>query len=77
MGPRRANRSLHPPPCIRRPHLDAHGQGEELDRVVGLSMGADDYVVKPFSPRELVARLKAILRRARPKGEVPPKVDRL
>lgn len=38
---------------------------EELDRVAGLSMGADDYVVKPFSPRELVERVKAILRRSR------------
>ena len=39
---------------------------EELDRVSGLAMGADDYVVKPFSPRELVERVKAILRRSRP-----------
>jgi len=36
---------------------------EEIDRVVGLSVGADDYVVKPFSPRELVARIQAVLRR--------------
>ena len=39
-------------------------RGEETDRVVGLEMGADDYVVKPFSPRELVARVKSVLRRA-------------
>ncbi len=39
---------------------------EESDRVAGLAMGADDYVVKPFSPRELVERVKAILRRSRP-----------
>ena len=39
--------------------------GEETDRVVGLELGADDYVVKPFSPREVTARVKAILRRAR------------
>ena len=38
-------------------------KGEEIDRVLGLEMGADDYVVKPFSPRELVARVKAVLRR--------------
>ena len=38
---------------------------EETDRIVGLSVGADDYVTKPFSPRELVARVKAVLRRAR------------
>ena len=40
-------------------------RGEEIDRVVGLSVGADDYLVKPFSPRELVARVKAMLRRPR------------
>ncbi len=48
-------------------------KGEEVDRIVGLEIGADDYVVKPFSPRELVARAKAILRRrVRPpeRGEV-------
>jgi DNA-binding response OmpR family regulator len=39
-------------------------RGEEIDRVVGLELGADDYLVKPFSPRELVARVKAVLRRA-------------
>ncbi len=40
---------------------------EEIDRVVGLEMGADDYVVKPFSVRELMARVKSVLRRAQPK----------
>ncbi len=40
-------------------------RGEETDRIVGLEMGADDYLVKPFSPRELLARIKAVLRRAR------------
>ncbi|MFI5299811.1 MAG: response regulator [Polyangiales bacterium] len=41
-------------------------KGDETDRVVGLELGADDYVPKPFSPRELLARLRAVLRRARP-----------
>lgn len=43
-------------------------RGEEIDRVVGLEIGADDYVVKPFSPRELVARVKVILRRSNHQG---------
>jgi two-component system catabolic regulation response regulator CreB len=53
----------------------------EVDRVVGLELGADDYVVKPFSPREVVARVKAVLRRATPEaepalvGEPPIRVD--
>jgi phosphate regulon transcriptional regulator PhoB len=45
------------------PILMLTAKAEEVDRVVGLEVGADDYVVKPFSPRELVARVKAILRR--------------
>jgi DNA-binding response OmpR family regulator len=51
------------------PVLMLTAREEEIDRVLGLSLGADDYVVKPFSPRELLERVKAILRRARP---VPP-----
>jgi two-component system, OmpR family, phosphate regulon response regulator PhoB len=43
------------------------GRGHEMDRIAGLKMGADDYVVKPFSPGELSARIDAVLRRARPK----------
>ena len=43
-------------------------RGEEADRVRGLEVGADDYVIKPFSPSELVARIRAVLRRARPSG---------
>jgi two-component system, OmpR family, alkaline phosphatase synthesis response regulator PhoP len=46
------------------PILVATAKGAEVDRVLGLEMGADDYVVKPFSPRELTARVKALLRRA-------------
>jgi DNA-binding response OmpR family regulator len=48
----------------RVPLIMLTARGEEEDRIVGLSMGADDYVVKPFSPRELVARVGAVLRRA-------------
>jgi two-component system, OmpR family, response regulator len=47
---------------------------DEADRIVGLEMGADDYVPKPFSPRELLARIKAVLRRVR---SLPPSVERL
>lgn len=45
-------------------------KSEELDKVLGLEMGADDYITKPFSPREMVARVNAVLRRT---GEKPPK----
>lgn len=41
-------------------------RGEEYDKVVGLDSGADDYIIKPFSPKELIARIKAVLRRTRP-----------
>ncbi|MBX0328554.1 response regulator transcription factor [Oscillochloris sp. ZM17-4] len=44
-------------------------RGEEIDRVLGLELGADDYVTKPFSPRELVARVKAVLRRSQPPAD--------
>lgn len=47
------------------PVLLLTARGEETDRIIGLEMGADDYLVKPFSPRELLARIKTILRRAR------------
>ncbi len=46
-------------------------KGEEIDRIVGLSTGADDYLVKPFSPRELVARVRALLRRTLRQGGQP------
>ena len=51
------------------PILMLTGKGEETDRIVGLELGADDYLPKPFNPRELLARLKAILRRRGPAGE--------
>jgi two-component system phosphate regulon response regulator PhoB len=51
------------------PILMLTARGEEADRVVGLEMGADDYVTKPFSPRELGARVKALLRRTEPVNE--------
>ncbi len=47
-------------------------KADEVDRVVGLEVGADDYVVKPFSPKELVARVRAVLRRARPAEGTAP-----
>jgi len=56
------------------PILMLTARGEEVDRVSGLTLGADDYVVKPFSPRELVARVKAILRRGRPEAPGQEKV---
>lgn len=48
----------------RIPVIMLTAKGEEIDKIVGLELGADDYVVKPFSPRELVLRIKAVLRRA-------------
>ena len=50
----------------RVPIIMLTAKGDEADRVVGLELGADDYVAKPFSPRELLARLRAVMRRAQP-----------
>src|SRR6195256_394666 len=50
----------------RLPVLLLTARGEDVDRIVGLEIGADDYLPKPFNPRELVARIRAILRRAKP-----------
>ena len=52
-------------PVARRRSSCSRRAGEETDRILGLEMGADDYVVKPFSPRELVSRARAVLRRTR------------
>jgi len=56
------------------PILMLTARGDDTDRIVGLELGADDYLAKPFNPRELLARLKAILRRRRGAGDVgtPP-----
>lgn len=51
-------------------------KGEEIDRILGLELGADDYIVKPFSPREVVARIKAVLRRMSEQSESPSQVLR-
>jgi len=53
----------------RLPIVIVTARDEEVDRITGLELGADDYVTKPFSPRELVARVHAVLRRAEPDGE--------
>src|SRR6476660_3376128 len=59
----------------RLPILMLTARGEEADRVVGLEMGADDYVTKPFSPREVIARVKALLRRAEPPPDAPRTIE--
>ena len=56
----------------RVPIIVVTARGDEADRVVGLELGADDYVVKPFSARELVARVRAVLRRVAEAGEERP-----
>jgi phosphate regulon transcriptional regulator PhoB len=65
------------PATARLPVIMLTARAEEVDRVVGLELGADDYVVKPFSPRELMARIKAVLRRTRagtaPAAEAGPR----
>ena len=59
--------------CSPVPILMLTARDEEADRVIGLELGADDYVTKPFSPRELAARVKAVLRRTEP----APRAERL
>jgi DNA-binding response OmpR family regulator len=58
----------------KTPILMLTARGDDVDRIVGLELGADDYLSKPFNPRELVARIRAILRRAgsRPARDMPP-----
>ena len=50
-------------------------RGEDIDRIVGLEVGADDYMAKPFNPRELVARVKAVLRRSQGEREAPEVIE--
>lgn len=50
-------------------------KGDEIDRIVGLEVGADDYLPKPVNPRELLARIRAVLRRTRPAGARAPQAD--
>lgn len=65
-------RSLRADPATQDlPIVMLTAMGEETDRVVGLELGADDYVPKPFNPRELLARVRAVLRRAGPRAEEP------
>lgn len=52
------------------PIIIVSAQGEDVDRIVGLEVGADDYLAKPFNPRELLARVRAVLRRSAQRGEI-------
>lgn len=61
----------------RTPLLFLSARGDEIDRILGLELGGDDYVTKPFSPRELVARVKAVLRRTDGPSEDPDRRVRL
>jgi DNA-binding response OmpR family regulator len=66
-------RRLRQDPATRAvPLVMLTARGDEVDRVLGLELGADDYVVKPFSPREVVARVRAVLRRSRPVAGTTP-----
>ncbi len=56
---------------LSTPIIFLSAKSQELDRIMGLELGADDYLTKPFSPRELVARVKAIFRRLEPEAKMP------
>ncbi|MFN4298050.1 MAG: response regulator [Brevundimonas sp.] len=58
------------------PVLMVTARGDDVDRIVGLEIGADDYLAKPFNPRELTARVRAVLRRTRDRRRAPPAVAR-
>src|SRR5690606_19111035 len=59
------------------PVLMLTAKGDTIDRVIGLEIGADDYLPKPCDPRELVARIRAVLRRATPAANQHPAIERL
>jgi len=59
----------------RVPIIMVTGRGDVIDRVVGLELGADDYIVKPFHPREMVARVRTVLRRTARAADVPPPAE--
>src|SRR5881398_1661589 len=63
------------PPDLLVLDLMLPARGEEADRVLGLELGADDYVTKPFSPRELAARVKALLRRMEPPEDTEKPIE--
>lgn len=70
-------RTLRQRPRTRStPIIVVTAKGEESDVVLGLERGADDYVTKPFAPKELIARIQAVLRRSRPEDETPSLVVR-
>jgi phosphate regulon transcriptional regulator PhoB len=60
------------PATVSLPIVMLTAKGDEVDRVLGLEIGADDYIVKPFSPKELLARIRAVLRRSRPATGAAP-----
>ncbi|MGK7295322.1 MAG: response regulator [Candidatus Wenzhouxiangella sp. M2_3B_020] len=71
-------RTVRDTPGLRHiPIIMLTARGNERDRTCGLDSGADDYVVKPFSTRELISRVRAVLRRTRAEPESPPADDRL
>lgn len=62
-------------PTSQIPIIMLTAKAEEVDKIVGLELGADDYVTKPFSPRELVLRVKSVLRRGKEKGPAVEKIQ--
>lgn len=64
-------------PRIKTPVIMLTGRGEDIDRIIGLEMGADDYLGKPCNPRELVARIRAVLRRSGQQSAPEDNSDRL